>query len=125
MKDDVKAVEHVLPQKTSNLVIVSQITPPILLLLCALFGIFVGLRFLSFIDRTESHRTSISAKWSETGFEQLQQMNTTIKQELDLIIEQRRENLALQEKIQELTKPVSMAEHTSETALPSVIQGLK
>ena len=125
MNDDVTPPEQAISKKTSNLFILSQIIPSTLLLVCALFGIFVGVRFLSFIDRTESQRTSISAKWSETGFEQLQQMNTTIKQELDLILDQRRENMALQAKIQKLTKRVKLAQHTDITPLASLVQSLK
>lgn len=125
MNNDFIKAEPIVPQKTSSLFVLSQIIPSVLLLICALFGIFVGLRFLSFIDRSESQRSSISTKWSETGFEQLQQMNASIKQELDLILDQRRENLALQEKIQELTKSISVAQNTKETVLPSLVQGWK
>lgn len=122
MNNDVILPEQALPQRTSNLLLLSQIIPSTLLLICAVFGIFVGVRFLSVIDRSESHRTSISAKWSETGFEQLQQMNTTIQRELDLILEQRRENLALQAEVQTLTKTISLSKHK---ILPSVVQGWK
>ena len=125
MKDNVTKLEHAIPQKTSNLFILSQIIPSMLLLVCALFGIFVGLRFLSFIDRAQSHHTSISSKWSEIGFEQLQQMNTTIKQELDLILDQRQENQALQAKVHDLTTALAVAQNTNGTALPSHVQGWK
>jgi hypothetical protein len=106
MKNEITKQEQELPKKTSRLFIIFQAVPSIILLVCAVFGIFVGMRFLTFIDREESHRSSISNKWSEIGFEQLQQMNLTIKQELDLIMDQRRESQYLQGKIQELTNQV-------------------
>jgi hypothetical protein len=107
MKNEITKLEQELPKKTSRLFIIFQTVPSIILLVCAVFGIFVGVRFLTFLDRVESHRSSISNKWSETGFEQLQQMNLTIKQELDLIMDQRRESQDLQAKIQELTNQIS------------------
>ena len=107
MKNEITKPEQELQKKTSRLFIIFQIVFSILLLVCAVFGIFVGMRFLTFLDRAESHRSSISNKWSETGFEQLQQMNSTIKQELDLILDQRRENQALQAKIEELIAKIT------------------
>jgi hypothetical protein len=106
MKNEITKQMQELPKKTSRLFIIFQTMPSIILLVCAVFGIFVGMRFLTFIDREESHRSSLSNKWSETGFEQLQQMNLTIKQELDLIMDQRRESQYLQGKIQELTNQI-------------------
>ncbi len=91
-----------IPQKTSPWQPFFQTALSILLLVCALLGIFVGLRFLSTIDRLESQRTSLSNRWSDAGFEQLEKMNTIIQEELNLILEQRQENLKLQEKIQTL-----------------------
>jgi hypothetical protein len=126
MKDNVAQLDHAaVPKKSSNLLILSQIMPSMLLLACALFGIFVGFRFLSFIDRSQSHHTSITSKWSEIGFEQLQQMNTTIKQELDLILDQRRENQELQAKVHDLTTALTVAQNTNGTVLPSHVQGWK
>ncbi|OHE75718.1 MAG: hypothetical protein A3F67_00380 [Verrucomicrobia bacterium RIFCSPHIGHO2_12_FULL_41_10] len=114
------------PPKISSVFVISQVLPSLLLLVCALFGIFVGIRFLTFIERTESHRSTLSAKWSETGFEQLQQMNATIKQELDLILDQRRENLLLQQKISKLTANRSTPKQARHTVvLPSLIQEIK
>jgi hypothetical protein len=107
MQNGITNMEQQLPSKTSGFLIVFQVLPSILILLCAVFAIFVGLRFLTFLDRAESHRNTLSNKWSETGFEQLQQMNSTIKQELELILDQRRENQALQARVQELTALVS------------------
>ena len=126
MNDQSIKQEPLLPKKTSTLFILSQIIPSTLLMTLGLFGIYVGVHFLSFIDRSESQRASISSKWSETGFEQLQQMNATIKQELDLILDQRRENLALQAKVQALTltQTISVPNSMNETsALPPVPQG--
>ncbi|HBI21982.1 MAG TPA: hypothetical protein DDY37_05285 [Legionella sp.] len=105
MKNDPVKPTQEAPKKASSLFIAAHIIPSVLLLVCAVFGIFVGMRFLAYIDRLDSHRVSISDKWSETGFEQLQQMNTTIKQALDLILDQRRENQVLQAKIEQLTAP--------------------
>jgi hypothetical protein len=107
MKDEITKPKQGLQKKTSGLFIIFQTVPSIILLVCAVFGIFVGMRFLTFLDRMESHHSSISSKWFEIGFEQLQQMNLTIKQELDLILDQRRENQALQAKIQELSAQIS------------------
>jgi len=106
MKNELSKSEQTLPRQPSGLFIIFQIMPSILLLVCALLGIFVGMRFWTFLDHAESQRSSLSNKWSETGFEQLQQMNVTIKQELDLILDQRRENQALQAKVQELTAQI-------------------
>ena len=123
--------EPILPQKTSTLVVVSQVVPSLLLLACALFGMFIGMRFLAFIDRADTHRSSIATKWSETGFDQLQQMNMTIKQELDLILDQRRENLSLQATVHALTKTLATAQKTpqtmaeAESKLSSFVQGWK
>lgn len=80
----------------------SQIVSPIIFIMCAIFIFFIGVRFLTLIDREDTHRISISNKVSETGLQQLQQMNAIIKQELDLIQDQYRENQALQEKISQL-----------------------
>ena len=99
-------VELLSEKKTSKFSVFFQTMPSILLLLCSVFIIFVGMRFLSFLEHTETQRSSIANKWSETGFEQLQQMNSVIKQELDLIIEQRRDNQVLQSKIQDLSGQV-------------------
>ena len=103
MKNDPVKSEQEAPQKASFLFVTAHILPAVLLLACALFGIFVGMRFLAYIDRLDSSRVSISDKWSAIGFEQLLQMNTTIKQELDLILDQRQENQVLQAKIEQLT----------------------
>lgn len=113
-------VQEGIPMKNetskSTLLPIIQTAPSIILLICALFGIFVGMRFITFLDHTEIHRTSISDKWSETGFEQLEQMNATIKQELDLILDQRRENQVLQEKIRQLTTTATPLKSTPEKA---------
>ena len=102
INEEIKKVEQTV-KKTSNLFMVFQAIPSILIFVCMVFGIFIGIRFLTFLDRVESLHASMSTKWSETSFEQLQQMNIIIKQELDLILDQRRENQALQAKIQTLT----------------------
>ena len=93
-------------QKKSNwLFIVWQVIVPIVFLMVfTTFSIFVGMRVLAFI---ESSRIAVADKHSEIGVEQLQQMSITIKQELDLILDQRRENQALQTRIQELTAAAS------------------
>ena len=123
MKNEAIRPEQETTKNKSSTLLAFQIIPSIVLLLCAVFGIFVGVRFLIFLEETESHRASISSKWSETGFEQLQQMNATIKQELDLILDQRRENLALQAKVQKLTSIISAPKRTLETIIPSIAQG--
>ena len=123
MTNDSSKSEHESTRKASSLIIASQIIPSTLLLVCAVFGIFVGMRFLTYIEQLDSHRVSLSTKWSETGFEQLQQMNSTIKQELDLILDQRRENQALQAKIQQLTTATTVPSHAAGAVAPSVING--
>lgn len=106
-------------------VFVFQMIPSILLLMCTLFGIFIGMRFLTFLEQEETHRISISNKWTETGFEQLQQMNATIKQELDLITEQRHENQVLQYQIQELNATLARNNAQQSIAPTSEAIGLK
>lgn len=112
------------PQKTAGVLAFFQIIPGITIFICAVFGIFVGLRFLTFIDHEESRRIastedSIPGKWFLTGFEQLQQMNATIKEELDLILDQRRENQSLQEKVRHLTAEIAEKANQSATPPPS------
>jgi hypothetical protein len=111
------------PTKMSIFSQCMQLIPPFLLVAGTGFGIFVGMRFLSFIEQAESQRTSLSTKWSETGFEQLQQMNATIKQALDLIIDQRKENVALQSKVNELSAVQTAQSHAMETVIPPIGQG--
>lgn len=94
-------------KKLNWLLIIGQIGSIVFLLGCAVFGIFVGIRFLTFIEHEEAYRISQANKRAEINYEQLQQMSYTIKQEFDLILEQRRENQILQTKIQELTAIVS------------------
>jgi len=88
--------------QTSRIDMIFQLLPTLFFLTCAVFGMFVGMRLLTFIEQETSQRTTLSNKWSEVGFEQLQQMNTTIKQELDLILDLRHENQMLIAKINEL-----------------------
>lgn len=96
------------PKKSNWLFIVWQvIIPTVFLVVFATFGIFVEMRILAFIDYREAHRIAAADKRSEITIEQLQQMSTTIKQELDLILDQRRENQTLQTRIQELTAAAS------------------
>ena len=120
MKDEIKKVEKSCLKKTSILFIAFQVIPATLLLVCVVFGIFFGMRFLTFLDLAESRRVTVSNNWSEIGFEQLQQMNAIIKGELDLILDQRLENKALQEKIKELTteqQPAPSADKEAHHAL--------
>ena len=104
MKNEIAATEEKSVKTSSRPFMVFQIIPSILLLICTVFGIFIGIRFLLFLEHAESRRVSISDKWSETGFEQLQQMNATIKQELDLILDQRREIQTLRSQLEEVKK---------------------
>ena len=122
MNKEVSTAERDRPSKTNNIAVISQFLPSTIMLLCALFAIYVGMQFLKIIDRVESHRTSLSAKWSETGFEQLQQMNATIKQELDLILDQRRENIALQAQVRILAAELKQ-NTVPESVLPSIVHG--
>lgn len=113
VKDEIKPAETKSSQKGSGFLLTLQAIPAIILLICAVFGIFVGLRFLSFLDRAATQQSNISVKWANTGFEQLQQMNSTIKEELDLIIEQRNEIQSLQAKIQQLNNSESALKKTN------------
>jgi hypothetical protein len=66
-----------------------------------IFCFYAGLRFLNFLDHEGSvPHTPVPAKWSESAITQLQQMNGIIKQELDIIVDQRNENRFLQGKLQ-------------------------
>jgi hypothetical protein len=98
-----ETINPVPKEKTSTFSIVSKTAPSIILLLCAVFVIFVGMRFLTFLESETSRRVFVADKWSQAGFEQLQQMNLTVKQQLDLILEQHRENGVMQTKVLELT----------------------
>lgn len=97
------------PQKRSDYRIILHTIPSILLLICTLFGFFIGFRFLTFLDRLESHRNVVSEKWLETGLEQVKQLNTIVQQTLDLVLEQRKENQGLRTQIQELSQNNSTA----------------
>ena len=94
MKNEELILEQETPKKLSSIFIIFQIIPSILFLICTVFGIFVGMQFLTSLERAEFRQISRSAKF-EMGFEQLQQMSSIIKQELNLIIEQRQENRKL------------------------------
>ena len=56
MKSEITKTEQESPKKLTWLFVVWQILPVILLMTCAMFGIFVGMRFLAFIDHEESYR---------------------------------------------------------------------
>jgi hypothetical protein len=83
-------------QKTSACLNFLQIVPAVLMLVCALFGIYVGMHFLMFLERAESQRSTVGMQLAQTSFAQVQQLNSIIKQELDLILEQHHENQSLQ-----------------------------
>lgn len=124
MKSEITKTEQELPIRLTWVFVVWQIAPAILLVVCAMFAIFVGMHFLSFIDREESYRIYVTEKRLEIGFDQLQQMSSTIKQELDLILDQRLENQGLQTRIQELTAALSKNAEVMVGSSPSV-QGEK
>ena len=115
MKNELMKTEQILSTKMSRLDLLFQLLPPAFFLGCAVFGVFVGMRLLAFIDKETPHQFSAPAQWSESGFEQLQQMNATIKQELDLIVDLRHENQALQEKMLQLAAihPETAKENTT------------
>ena len=62
------------PQKSSRFLTLLQILPPTLLLICTLFGLFIGVRLLTFLEHKSATQLSVSDKWSEAGFEQLLQI---------------------------------------------------
>jgi hypothetical protein len=85
-------------KKLSRVFIVLQIIRLIALVICTVFGIFFGMQFLTFLGRSPDY-TYVSESFDKK-FEQLQQMNSIIKQQIELIIDQRHENQALQAKLQ-------------------------
>ncbi len=104
-----------------------QMAPSILLLMMAIFGMFIGFQFLTFLDHEKTHRTNTADKWADAGFEQLLQMNATIKQELDLIIDQRQENKHLRATIRDLATHATQSSASTTTqdnipvsSLPSI-----
>lgn len=108
-------------RSTATFYIASQIIPSMLLIICTVFGIYIGIRFLNFIELSELHRASQSEKWSETGLDQLQQMNAVIKQTLELVKEQRQINQALQATILELAKSKTNLSETSSKQEPTAL----
>ena len=82
------------------------------------------MRFLDFLDQAERHKVSTSDKWSETGFQQLQLMNTIIKQELDLIIKQNNDNHALRTQMDALILQKSQPKKNNVSSLPSIREAL-
>ncbi len=119
MKNEELRSEEVAPKKLSSIFIILQIIPSFFFLICMVFGIFVGMKFLTFLEHAGSRDNYRSAK-SEIGVAELQQMSSIIKQELDLIIEQRQENQALQAKIQELTDIIAVSSRKTEPTSSSV-----
>ena len=99
MNKEVHHSEQPLPKKTPSLWIYFQIIPGILLLICAIGGIFVGMRILTVIDRTASKPSDVQS---------LQSINPILEKELDLIVDQHRENQLLQEKLQKLTDQMAL-----------------
>jgi len=89
-------------QLATTFLVVMQTIVCLTLLTCTVFGIYVGIQFLNYIDNRESQQISAQEQWFQTGFQQLQQMNTTIKQELELIIDLHHENQVLQKEVRNL-----------------------
>lgn len=124
MTENTHAVPKVKPSIYPRFLELFQIMPAILLLGCAAFGIYVGLRFLNIVERVELPHTKTTTQWSDAGFEQLRQMTATIKQELDLIMAQRDENLTLQNQVKQLSAHVRALEKDHEQRMvlsPSAI----
>lgn len=92
-------------KKLSRVFIVLQIIRSIALLICMVFGVFFGIQFLTFLGHSSDY-VYVSDRF-EKRFEQLQQMNSIIKQQIELIIDQRQENQALQAKLQGMEKKSS------------------
>jgi hypothetical protein len=99
MNNEVHHSEQPLPKKTPSLWIYFQIIPGILLLICAIGGIFVGMRILTVMDRTASRPSDVQS---------LPSINPILEKELDLIVDQHRENQLLQEKLQKLTDQMAL-----------------
>lgn len=102
MKSEITEPNKAITQSPKGFLWVWKTVPIILLLILTVWSIFVGMRLLAFLDHEDANRAAVYSKWTETGLEQLQQMSTIIHKELDLILDQRRENQALQEKFKKL-----------------------
>lgn len=103
MKIEQVNLSQEIQKKLSKIFIVFHVIAAILLLSCALFGIVVGMKLLSLLDQT---RQVANIAKSEIGLKEWQQLSNIIEQELNLIIEQRKENQYLQTKVQELTTEI-------------------
>jgi len=119
MKENANVVPKVKRSLYPGFIELFQIIPAILLLGCATLGIYVGLRFLNIVEQVELSHTKTTDQWSESGFEQLRQMTTTIKQELDLIMAQRDENLILQSHVKQLSEQVLTLEKIDQQRMAS------
>jgi acetolactate synthase regulatory subunit len=113
MKNEVHHSAQSLPKKIPSVGIYFQIIPGILLLICAVWGIFVGLRILTVIDRIVSKPSDVQS---------LSSINPILEKELDLIVDQHRENQLLQEKLQKLTDQMTLLQ--SQTPPANKAQGV-
>lgn len=113
MNNEVHHSAQPLPKKIPSVWIYFQIIPGILLLICAVWGIFVGMRILTVIDRITSKPSDVQS---------LQRINPILEKELDLIVGQHRENQLLQEKLQKLTDQVALLQ--SQTPAANKTQGV-
>jgi len=91
-----------LNEKKSPWSIIFQILPSVLILGGVIFVGIIGLRVLTVLDGIKSQHTTVSNKWSEAGFTQLVKMNDIIKDELNLIMSQRREIQILRKQINQM-----------------------
>lgn len=130
MKDEITKTEQQMPsKKTSGLFIALDSASSIVLIIVTVFALAAGFHFLTFLNHREYQRVSNSHQWSETGFEQLQEMNNTIKEELDLIMSEHKENQVLREKLAAINASTAIskinnaAQPVSNVASNTKIQG--
>ena len=92
--------------RANKSVILMQTIPTVLLLIGTLFGIFVGFKFLNFLD-DKLNQPNLKSSGCMIEIDQLQQMSSIVAKQLDLIVEQRKENQGLQAKVQESSQYIT------------------
>jgi hypothetical protein len=101
--------------KLSKILFITQVIPSILLLICSLFGIFVGFKFIGWLEQKDLNY-KFNLIHSEMNGMELQQVISIIEKELNLIIEQKKENQDLRLKVNELTIKVDSLTRSKEEA---------
>jgi hypothetical protein len=105
MNNEAMLLEQSKSKKTIGILMILKATSSSAILIFAIVGIFIGVRFLLYLNHLESYRVTTSTQWVEIGFEQLQRMNQMMEKELNLIIELREENLNLRKQVSAMKSP--------------------